>query len=276
MDTRDAFLKISNVRNGDFVLREVMRSVNAHDGNQKSTLVLLFGWYKATPAAVDKYCELYHNKGYDVLFIPGYAKYFLWPRNCETVVDHLLNYILLICGVYERFLIHAFSIGAYMYTVLLKVMYERPQTFDVVRLKICAIVFDSLTFGSLQRMSNGIANGLTQNRVARVAIPWIMVLFYGLSYPWTIPFFTSHIELFKTRPLPVMTLMFYCRNDPMSDWEELEKMIENWKKMGIQVTAKGWDKSVHAANIVHHRNEYVQVLHDFLQKLEANLPKARL
>ncbi|KAK3590343.1 hypothetical protein CHS0354_025735 [Potamilus streckersoni] len=276
MASRDAFLKISNVRSGDFILREVLKSVNAHDEYRKSTLVLLFGWYGASSAAVDKYCELYHSKGYDVLFIPGYAKYFLWPRNCEKVVDNLLNYLLLHCDIYDRFLIHAFSIGAYMYTVLLNAMYEHPQTFDEVRKRIYAIVFDSLTFGSFQRMSNGFANGLTQNRIARAMIPWMMFLFYGISYPWTISFYIRHVELFKTRPLPVMTLVFYCRNDPMSDWEGLEKMMDNWKKMGIQVTAKGWDKSVHAANIVHHKNDYVQVLHDFLHKLETSLPKARL
>ena len=57
-------------------------------------LVLFFPWLGATSGAIAKYCELYHQKGWDVLLVKSTAKHFLFPPNAKVLVTELAKYIL--------------------------------------------------------------------------------------------------------------------------------------------------------------------------------------
>ncbi|XP_042268681.1 uncharacterized protein si:dkey-5i3.5 isoform X2 [Thunnus maccoyii] len=66
------------------------------------------------------------------------------------------------------------------------------------------------------------------------------------------------------------------QNDPLSDPQALEELIDFWQKRGINITAKKWEDSTHAGHIKRHPQEYVTTLDMFLHSLHIAPLKAKM
>lgn len=235
-----------------------------------SSLVLLFGFYNASPKALNKYCQLYTQRGYDVLCLPSHLKHFAWPKLSVNFTNDLLKFIDGSCSGYQNFLIHAFSMGAYNFTVLFCTMYERSEEFSNIQDRIRCVVYDSLTIGDLSNMVNGVTQGISKNPVVRAVIPLTAWMYFGFTHKHTVKLYDRYVDVFKTKPLQVPTLFFYCRNDPMSREEAIVKVVNDWRnRFNFPITTKCWDKSKHAAHLLTHEQDYVTTLNEFLNKVPA-------
>ncbi len=239
---------------------------------RRNTLVVLFPWLYATPKAISKYCELYHERGLDVLTVSCQLKHFLWPSTARSVATELLDYL----GKNDvplntdRFLVHAFSVGAYVYTITLMELaagLNKPH-YDVVREKIRGQIFDSIVVGSLGRMANGIAN-MADNQLSRWAVVTMAMTYFTLTRPFTVKFYDKAVDFFFNRPPRCPTLFYYCLNDPMADPRSMDELFAVWRDThGMDVTVKCWERSLHAGHLREHPEQYRLALEGYLRTLQ--------
>ena len=242
-----------------------VRKADKTGEKSSKTLVLFFGFYGASERSISGYCDVYHRYGYDVLYVRSYLKQFAWPRNSKTLATVLLNHLKTYLQEYETILIHAISMGAYNFTVLTGEFYDKPEVYGEVERKIKAIVYDSIVIGSLKNMSQGVGRGASKNPVIQRLIPLTMSAYLNSTYPFTVRVFNHYNDQFKQRPLEIPTLLFYCKNDPMSEYSVLNALVKDWTEKGtFPLQGKCWDKSKHAGHVFVHKAEYLETLQGFL------------
>ena len=48
--------------------------------------------------------------------------------------------------------------------------------------------------------------------------------------------------------------------------EMMQECLDNWSNLGLDYQAKYWEKSVHAAHLILHREEYLSTFNEFYEK----------
>lgn len=262
-------IKITEVNDGEMQLRQIQRdSVHNQAINTKSniTLVLFFGWLYAKQGALEKYFNLYHEKGFDVLFVPGHLKHFCWPSYSFTLADAVLKYVRQQTDDYKFILVHAMSIGAYNYTSCLISAQENPEVHQNYIKKVQGIIFDSLTIGSTERMRTGVGIGISKNSIIRSVIPGLLSLYFFLTRSKTVDVFEDMVEKFKKHPAKVPTLFFYSRDDPMCDANTVDELVKSWTNLwNFPVLKQCWEQSIHAGHFLEHKDIYLKFFDDFFK-----------
>ena len=251
-------------------MRRVTRETNEDtERGNKTPLVLMFPWLTAGQRSLDRYCNLYHQRDWDVLTIHGKLQHFLWPRRSEVVARELLTYLLEVEAETNRpLVVHASSIGAYLYTVFVMQLRKRPMLLTKFQHVIGGQVFDSIVIGGLGRMGNGIATSLTNNRVLRPLIRGLLFSYFRITKRQTIDFYDTALSVFYESPIAGPMLFFYSCDDPMSDLRAMEELIEHLRAQSTNdIIGKCWSLSEHAGHLRRHMDEYIQILDTFLSKL---------
>lgn len=235
-------------------------------GNQPRKLVLLFDWLYAKPAAVERYCDLYHARGLDVLTVNGRLVHFLWPPEGYKLAKEILAYL---DTTEEDLIVHAFSVGAYIYTLCLMLAQREPEKFGHFRDRVKGQIFDSVVIGSYDHMSTGMTVALPGNNVMKKPILKVMDTYYNMTKQSTRDEFDRLVDLFKSQPIMVPTLLFYSYNDPMCYVPAMEEMIENWRRNlpDFDVKGKCWEDSIHAAHLKFHTEEYLESWNELMAKI---------
>ena len=240
-----------------------------HGSRGDKPLVLMFDWLYAKPSAVAKYCNLYHSKGMDVLVINGKLQHFLWPPIGFKLANSVLEYLTKARSGKEKFLVHAFSIGAYNYTLML-IHASGEKKFKHLRANTVGQVLDSIVIGTYDNMSTGIASTFTPNKAVRSLTLFFMNTYYNLTRKHTRDRYDEYVHYFIHNPVEVPTLIFYSLNDPMCDTKAMRNLINTWRTNfpELDVAAKSWKKSVHAAHIKYHEQEYLESWENFIRKIK--------
>ena len=231
-------------------------------------LVLFFSWLFAKDHTLEKYCALYHRRGWDVLTIQSDPTHFLWPTNSGKVVQEVLDYVQEKTPKSQPLLVHALSIGAFIYTRALMKMAEEEEVYGNVRNRIRAQVFDSIVAGNLVNMANGIALGMSGNDVIQAGIRSSIMGYFALTQSSTVDVFDKTIDAFWNNHLRRPIHCFFSKDDPMCDPVVMEEKIADWRKRAeFPVSSKCWDKSIHAGHLKVHTEEYVKELDVFLDNV---------
>ena len=243
----------------------------ANKSRDDKPLVLLFDWLYAKPSALTKYCNLYHEQGMDVLLIKGRLRHFLWPPYGFKLADSVLEYTTEELVDSKRLIIHAFSIGAYNYTLTM-IRASNEARFNQFRRKVIGQVFDSAVIGTYDNMSTGIAASFTKNKIIQHATLLTMNTYYNLTRKHTRDKYDEFMHCLIHNPIVVPTLIFYALNDPMCDSAAMQALISTWERNFPKLVAdvKCWERSVHAAHLKLHEYEYRKVWDKFIQNILAN------
>ena len=96
----------------------------------------------------------------------------------------------------------------------------------------------------------------------------VMNAYFWATHSYTVQQYDKYIELFKRKPLEIPTLLFYCKNDPMADYDVIRAMITDWRSRNcFPIIDKCWDKSGHSMHLLNHPDDYILTLHDFLKSI---------
>ncbi|XP_078580439.1 uncharacterized protein LOC144864340 isoform X2 [Branchiostoma floridae x Branchiostoma japonicum] len=234
-------------------------------------LVLLFGWLGAKPRGLDRYRDIYTGRGYDVLTVQGKLSHFTWPPRAVTFTHDLLT--LLQKQLSERRLVvHAFSVGAYLYAIFLLHLHRHPDRYDSLRARIIGQVYDSIVYGGLDKMATGVAE---VSPLPSALVKSAAMAYFSLTRRYTVDTYNLAIDTFLRRQVAVPTLLFYCENDTMSRPDAMQELVQYWRQTGVALQVRSWRESRHAGHLIVHREEYLQTLGGFLDSLPG-LTKARL
>ncbi|XP_069567269.1 uncharacterized protein [Brachyistius frenatus] len=146
--------------------------------------------------------------------------------------------------------------------------------YEALTRRIKGQVYDSLVVGTVERMSVGIGKVLfpyLENLVKRASL-----LYFAVFKRQTVDYFNYSINVFYNTPVTAPALFFSCDNDPLSDPQTVEKVIEYWQKRGMSVTAQKWEDSTHAGHLKRHPQQYLNTLQMFLQSLHIVPLKAKM
>ncbi|XP_019639781.1 PREDICTED: transmembrane protein 53-A-like [Branchiostoma belcheri] len=234
-------------------------------------LVVLFGWLGAKPRGLDRYRDLYTGRGWDVLTVRGQLAHFAWPPRALSFTEGLLSY-LQESTAERRLVVHAFSVGAYLYAILLLHLHQHPERYGRVRSRIIGQVYDSIVIGGLDKMATGVAEvSPLPNAVVKSAT----MAYFALTRRYTVDTYNLAIDAFRNQQVSAPTLLFYCENDPMSRPDAVRELLQYWRQTGVALQERSWAKSRHAGHLVVHREDYLQALGSFLDSLPI-MVKAKL
>ena len=234
-------------------------------------LVLFFPWLYASSGARAKYEDMYLRRGMDVLSVSCQLKQFLWPSYSRTVAHELLHFLSgneLPLNI-ERYFVHAVSIGAFVYTVMMMEMQANPGKFSMIQKRIVGQVYDSLTLGGFSRMTDGIANKST-GTLTKSLIKGSIHSYLYLTKKHTVHFYDASVTAFKSAMVRSPILILYSLDDPMCCSDDMEEMISNWKHLNdpnLEVHVKCWQQSNHAQHMRTHPEQYELALQAFLVRL---------
>ncbi|CAH1256119.1 Hypp1592 [Branchiostoma lanceolatum] len=234
-------------------------------------LVLLFGWLGAKPRGLDRYRDVYTARGYDVLTVRGRLAHFAWPPRAVTFTEGLLTFLQQETSE-RRLIVHAFSVGAYLYSIFLLHMQTHPDRYGGVRTRIIGQVHDSVVYGGLDMMAAGVAE---VSPLPGALVRSAAMAYFWLTRPYTVDTYNRAIDTFIRGQVAAPTLLFYCENDPMSRAEAMRELVQYWRQAGVALQVRSWRESRHAGHIVVHRDEYLQTLGGFLDSLPVKA-KAKL
>lgn len=233
--------------------------------NQSFPLVLMFTWLKSPMSVVQKYANLYHHRGMDVLVVRGTAKHFLRPSYSFQLgyeLEKCLNEI----PSYQKYLVHCFSIGTYNYT--LAQMTSRSGVPCFPSEKVIGQIYDSIAFGSIEHMVSGLAISITNRKILQRIIKTLVLLYIHLTSKYTRDIYDNCVEFFKQKLLPVPSLFFYCENDPVCNLKFMkESLALQREKHGDKIWEKSWPISAHVGHLRLHQDDYVAIWNSFLNKL---------
>ena len=79
--------------------------------------------------------------------------------------------------------------------------------------------------------------------------------------------FMARSQLFLSNPVRAPALILFSNDDPVAFPEGCERCVEKWRGLGMDVTSKKWDSSPHVSHFYKHREEYLKLLNEFVQKV---------
>uniref|UniRef100_A0A8C6SL08 Si:dkey-5i3.5 n=1 Tax=Neogobius melanostomus TaxID=47308 RepID=A0A8C6SL08_9GOBI len=226
------------------------------------------------PESVAKYCDIYFRTGLDVLVVTSEISHFLWPR---WGLDHSRKLLELLQSeqfVSRPLLVHAFSIGAYTYAQLLVHMSKDIQQYETLTRRIKGQVYDSMVAGSVEHMATGV--GRTMFPHFESLIKHTSLTYFSLFKRQTLDYFDAGIDVFWNTPVKAPALVFYCKNDALSDWRTIDQLVDYWKQRSINVTEKKWEDSTHAGHLKRHPQEYLSTINTFLHSLNVGCLHSKL
>ncbi|KAM9410311.1 uncharacterized protein KZ484_002387 [Pholidichthys leucotaenia] len=231
-------------------------------------------WLGARPQAVSKYCNIYLHNGFDVLVVQSEMMEFLFPQWGLDRGRSLLQLLESDPFVSRRLLVHAFSIGGYSFAQMLVAASKEGEKYESLIKRIDGQIYDSLVVGSLEHMATGVGKMILpccETLVKRAAL-----LYFDKFKEQTTDHFNTAIDMFWNTPVTAPALLFYCDNDPLCDAQTVARMAADWRGRSMKVTEKRWEESIHAGHLKRHQEEYLSVLHMFLDSVDKPPRKAKL
>lgn len=243
-----------------------------------SRLIILLPWLYATKEAVEKYCNIYRRYGLDVLVVHTNLHHFLWPAVGRAEARNLLE-LLASEGFRHRsrIVVHSISIGNYLYVLMLLETKTANDCLSAVGERIKGQILDSALVGDQEKILNGILVTGKYGFAMRAVITLALGAYYALTRKWTTDFYEHCYEELRTTLFRGPTLLIYSRDDTLGDVEGTERLVAGWRgRSEIDLRLCVWEKSVHAAHLMTHPEEYCQQINQFLQELQMVQTSAKL
>ena len=139
------------------------------------------------------------------------------------------------------------SIGCYFYGLMLVNIRKHPQKFKrfVARAKVQIV--ESPVIGTLNEMAAAIAIlKFPKNRFKRRVLSGAALSYFAVTSPFTVSVYNATIEYFRSKSLPVPSLIYTTEGDPMARADAFESLVEDWRKNHENVRSKVWVNSEHA------------------------------
>lgn len=242
-----------------------LQSIQSADTSNDRPLVLLFGWLLANPRHLNKYANLYHSKGYDVLVQQTKPLDILLPRKCQESMDNLLAILVKNNMNKKPILIHGFSVGAYVYGEMLVKMYEQQDRWERVQKRVVGQIFDSPV--DFDQVPFGFSNAVLKNKQAQKILQSILELYLRITYNSITKHYERSSKTLIANKMRSPSLMLYSRADPVGVDHRIEEVMQQWRERGITVSGRCWQSSPHVSHFHRHPDEYVEAVLNFLDVL---------
>jgi acetyl esterase/lipase len=244
---------------------------NVHNLAPDRKLVIFMSWLMAKDRQIEKYRQIYMERGFDVLTVQTYPYQFLAPPlGAQRVAENLLRFLKTNASTYPNVLIHGCSAGAYLFAeTMVKVNRalddpKRRQCMEIVLPVIKGTIFDSIVDPETPVTFTRAA--FSNQMVASVA-EYILKGYLFLTYPMALKHYRAGTEAFLNNPLMCPALILASRSDKLTNMEINEKVVSRWSQKGREVRLKVWPDSGHCGHLQKYPKDYEQEIHTFLHSV---------
>ncbi|XP_073812485.1 transmembrane protein 53-like lethal (2) k09913 isoform X1 [Musca autumnalis] len=228
-------------------------------------LVLMMAWLMAKQKHLKKYAEIYTELGFDVMVVHITPWQLLWPVKGTQVVASETIKFLENNKSYAPIVVHGFSVGAYQMGEIMLQMSRDMERYKHILDRIVCQIWDSAA--DITEIPVGVPKSIfpknqsMQNALRNYTL-YHLKTFHNQA---TIHYMRSS-QMFHSTILKQPALFFVSDNDPIGPPASNQAVRENWERANIKVTFKCWKKSQHAAHIIKHRDEYLDILYKHLEE----------
>ncbi|KAL4451602.1 hypothetical protein ABPG75_007264 [Micractinium tetrahymenae] len=242
--------------------------------NDELPVIVLLGWVGAQrDGALLKYADFLAEQGYSSVrsVQPTGTAFSPFERTRRSWALALLSYLQAQqLWPQRRLVLYAFSNGGAFVVEQLMLLAEQDKRFSQLRPSIAALVFDSapahMKPDSLQRvLSEAEPPGLARSLRAAYfsAASWLLGAERRRRAFW------ANMLRLGGPGWGLPQLFLYSADDHLCDGAKLDELVAAKRAAGQRVSARRWQHSQHCGHFRRHREEYSQLLLDFLGGLQA-------
>ena len=197
---------------------------------------------------------------------------YAWPRTTYVLADRCLDAIKTenLLEQTSHIVTHSASFGTFV-NMMFCMKYKKSPTDlhgQVIEM-IWGQVYDSPVWGDFKHFNSLFATAVTNNVIAHRLISTGLGFYFKLASAYTMKIIHEAYNDYYEDILPVPTLVFFCGDDTLSDVRCMLEAVDGWhRNQGIDVTLKLWETSLHSAHLKQHRQEYLQTVYRFLDKID--------
>lgn len=233
---------------------------------QKRPLAVMFEWISAEKRHFHKYCDIYLDRGYDVLSVSLSVRQLLWPTSGSQVVAKEALEFLYQNPAYNPLILHGFSIGGYLWGEVLVLIDENIPKYQPLINRIQGQVWDSTPDAAA--FYKGFSKAVfPNNALLRLAVEKSIVYHLRIFHDSATRHYMKASELFHNTPVKAPALLFIAKNDLVASYKTVIKLKEHWDSVGMKTVLKSWEKSKHVSHLRFHKEEYIGSLYSFLDSL---------
>ena len=222
----------------------------------------------STDRQLKRYLDYYHQNGIDTLQFSVGTSHVFNPREGMLHMEYILQTTLDLQP--QNIVFHHFSIGGFLYGQMLRIFKSSPNNqYDEVIPKIKGQIFDSPP--DMHSIPEGLAAHFFPSKshplhfLVKICVEMYMKLTAESNgREWKASSEIFHANFLTHAP----SLWYYSTADPVSRYEDCEKVRESWKGLGMDVTAVRWDNTPHIQHGRKDPDRYFGELDIFLRKIE--------
>lgn len=202
-------------------------------------LVILFAYMLPKERHIEKYRQLYHEHGFDVLTITtSPLQFFLPVIGAQKIACQLLSYLDNNLNVYPSMLVHAFSVGGYQYSELVNLINSRSKdmTTDTLARSIKATIFDSPC--DVDSVPYGLSHTVAGDTILAKIFQALLNFTRFIFYPVSTKYHTAGANVFINQPLACPSLFFASECDKMANINVIRTVVDTWSSKGVPVDLK--------------------------------------
>ncbi|XP_076370075.1 transmembrane protein 53-like [Tachypleus tridentatus] len=249
----------------DTVSKHIKITRNDHSDESNPPLVVLIAWMLARDHHIEKYSNIYLERGFDILTVKISPFNLLFPvYGCHVDVQSLLDF-LEEQEQYQKIVVHGFSVGAYIFGEFLRKLKEKRDYLSLVR-RFKGQIFDSAV--DYEGILKGFPRAITNNPLLVKLVEFYTLSHLSIFYNVATKHYLESSRAFHNTLLRCPSLMLVSKDDLVGNPEANEKVMNSWKSLGLDVSWKCWDKSGHVSHLYHHKNQYIDEVDKFLKKIQ--------
>ena len=170
-------------------------------------LIVVFAWMLAKNKHLNKFRQLWLEKGFDVLTVrTSILDPLLPPIGSQIVAKNLIEVLRKLSINYNEIVIHAFSVGGYQFgEVLVQLTEDTDKNNYKILNSIKGLIMDSIVFA--KDRTSGLSKTLTQNPVFQPIIEKTSFLFFNLFPQLIIKHYNNSEELIVNPPVKYSGLL---------------------------------------------------------------------
>lgn len=230
----------------------------------KRPISVIYGWLVAKSRHIYKYGDFYLGKGFDVMHIKVQPQQLLWPTVAQGVISEALDYLGQEQRAQQPVLIHAFSVGGYLYGETQVKMVNDPK-YSAIGKRIVGQIFDSPV--GFIGIPEGVGKAVTPIPVLQKTIQLTLENYLKVFKNYTTKHYLLAEDTCHKNPLKVPSLCLYSTADPIGLAGPIEHLMRTMEEHGSKVYGKCWNDSKHVSHFHQHPVEYIQQLNGFLENI---------
>jgi len=202
---------------------------------KQNTLVVFLPFFGASKSVQSKYVKLHESQERQVLTKTTELREFLRPakglENSYKFLERLENELKSADSSYDNVVIHSMSIGCYFYGLMLVNIHKHPQKFEQFVAKTKVQIVESPVIGTLNEMATAMAiSKFPKNRFKQRMLSGAALSYFAVTNPFTVSVYNDTIECFRSKSLPVASLIYTTEGDPMAKADAFASLVRDWQK----------------------------------------------